>query len=247
MQIPQPHIRLVPDPQFCRAILPGDPGRIDRILPFLEDARELAFHREYRSAAGYYKGVKILALSTGIGGASMGIAVEELHRIGIRWAVRIGSAGALQERVGLGDLVIASGAVRDDGASRAYVPEGYPAVSDPTLLYACLRAARKQGFRYHLGIVRSHDSFYTDREEEICEKWSAHGVLAADMETAALFTVGTLRGMRTGSILNNVVRYRDDSTEGINAYEDGESLAAAGERAEILTALEALAEVENIE
>lgn len=247
MQVPQPHIRLLPDPRLRCAILPGDPARIDRILPFLEEARELAFHREYRSAAGYYKGVKILALSTGIGGTSMGIAVEEMRRIGIQWAVRIGSSGALQEKVGLGDLVIAGGAVRDDGASRAYVPEIYPAVPDPNLLQACLRAARKQGYRYHLGIVRSHDSFYTDMEEQICDKWSAHGVLASDMETAALFTVGMLRGMRTGSILNNVVRYHDDSAEGINAYEEGEKLAAAGERAEILTALEALAEVESIE
>lgn len=243
MQIPQPHIRLTPDPELRCAILPGDPARIDRILPFLEGARELALHREYRSAAGYYKGVKILALSTGIGGASMGIAVEEMRRVDIRWAVRIGSAGALQEKVGLGDLVIASGAVRDDGASRAYVPECYPAVPDPDLLQACLRAAREQGCRHHVGIVRSHDSFYTDREEQICDQWSACGVLAADMETAALFTVGMLRGMKTGSILNNVVRYRDDSVEGINAYEEGEKLAAAGERAEILAALEALAEV----
>lgn len=247
MQVPQPHIRLLPDPQLHCAVLPGDPGRIDRILPFLENAREIAFHREYRSVVGDYKGVKILALSTGIGGASMGIAVEEMQRVGIRWAVRIGSSGALQEKVGIGDLIVASGAVRDDGASRAYVPESYPAVPDPALLQACLRAAREQGCRCHLGIVRSHDSFYTDKEEQICDQWSAYGVLASDMETAALFTVGALRGMRTASILNNVVRYHDDSAEGINAYEEGEKLAAAGERAEILAALEALAEVESVE
>lgn len=247
MQLPQPHIRLQPDEKLRCAILPGDPARIDRILPFLTDARELAFHREYRSAVGYYKGVKMLALSTGIGGASMSIAVEEMWRIGIRWAVRIGSAGALQEKVELGDLVIANGAVRDDGASRTYVPESYPAVPDPDLMQACLRAARKQGFRYHSGIVRSHDSFYTEQEERICQEWSARGVLASDMETAALFTVGMLRGMRTGSILNNVVRYHADSAEGISAYADGETLTAAGERAEILTALEALAEVASVE
>lgn len=247
MLSPQPHIHLLPDPAVRCAILPGDPARIDRILPFLEDARELTFHREYRSAAGYYHGVKILAMSTGMGGASMGIAVEELRRIGILWALRIGSAGALQERVDLGDLVIACGAVRDDGASKAYAPDSYPAVPDPQLLQACLRAAQRRGFRHHMGIVRSHDSFYTDQEAEICDAWSRRGVLASDMETSALFTVGMLRGMRTASILNNVVRYRDDSAEGIGAYAQGEDLTAAGERAEILTALDALAEVAGIE
>lgn len=243
MQMLQPHIRLAPDPDLRCAILPGDPARIDRILPFLEDARELMFNREYRSVSGWYKGVKILALSTGIGGTSMGIAVEELHKIGITHAVRIGSAGALQNRIGIGDLIFAAGAVRDDGASKSYVPTEFPAIPDPALLQACLSAARERQLTHHVGIVRSHDSFYTDQEQELCEAWSARGVLGSDMETAALFTIGALRGMKTASILNNVVLYQADTAEGIGEYGDGDAMAAAGERAEIEVALEALAKV----
>lgn len=243
MQNYQPHIRLAPDPELCCAILPGDPARIDRVLPFLENTQELAYNREYRSACGYYKGVKILALSTGIGGASMGIAVEEMLQIGITHAVRIGSAGALQNGIRIGDLLLATGAVRDDGASCAYVPAQFPAVADPSLLQACLCAAQAQNLPYHLGIVRSHDSFYTDQETEICEAWSARGVLGSDMETAALFTIGALRGMKTASILNNVVLYQADTAQGIEEYGNGDAMAAQGEAAEIRVALEALARV----
>ena len=239
----QPHIRLDQAHGASCALLPGDPARLDRIKPFLSGAEELSYNREYRSLAGSYQGIRVLAVSTGIGGASCGIAVEELARLGVKNMVRIGSCGALQPQVRLGDLVLVSGAVRDEGTSKAYIDPVFPAVPDYELLTACVLAAKNGGYRHHTGIARSHDSFYTDREEEIDAYWSRRGVLCSDMETAALYTIGRLRGVRTMSILNNVVAYQSDTLDAIGSYVDGESDAMRGEEREILTALDAFSRV----
>ncbi|MBQ6692742.1 MAG: nucleoside phosphorylase [Clostridia bacterium] len=237
----QPHIRLDETVNAKCALLPGDPARLDRIAPFLTDVKELEFNREYRSLVGTYKGVRILAVSTGIGGASAAIAVEELKNIGVENMIRIGSCGALQPKVRLGDIVIVSGCVRDDGASKTYIAPEFPAVPNTEMLVACINAAKELGAPYHTGIARSHDSFYTDREEEWNAYWHKAGILGSDMETAALFTVGALRGVRTASILNNVVAFEDkaDTAAAIGDYVDGAALAMQGEENEIRTALEA--------
>lgn len=234
-----PHIRLDASVNAHCALLPGDPARLDRIKPFLSNVRELAYNREYRSLVGTYNGVKVLAVSTGIGGASAGIAVEELKSIGVTVMVRIGSCGSLQREVKLGDLILVSGAVRDDGASKTYIDPMFPAVPDTDLLFAAVEAAKRRGFSYHVGVARSHDSFYTDFEDEKHAFWSARGVLGSDMETAALYTIGRLRGVRCMSILNNVVSCEEDTAESIASYADGETAAMRGEEHEILVALDA--------
>lgn len=240
----QAHIRLSEEDAAEYAILPGDPGRIDHIMKYLDHVKELAYNRELRSVSGEYKGVRVLAVSTGMGGASTGIAVEELGRIGVRNMIRIGSCGALASGIHLGDLIIANGAVRNDGASRAYIDPEYPAIPDTGLLFSVIQAARQQNFPYFVGRVRSHDSFYTDKEQEIDAYWAGRGILGADMETAALFTIGALRGIKCASILNTVVEYEDDLSENINSYVDGETIVKRGEKNEILTALEAFT-IEN--
>ena len=240
----QAHICLDETLGIRYAILPGDPARLDRIAKELTDVQELAYNREFRSLRGRYKGVDVLALSTGIGGSSAGIAVEELHNIGITAAIRIGSCGALQKGIGLGELILVSGAVRDDGTSRAYVREGYPAVPDTELLLALTESIRAQGFAHRLGIIRSHESFYIDDIEEINEYWSKKGVLGSDMETAALLTVGRLRGMKCASVLNNVVRWKECISHGVGSYAAGADAAAAGEEHSILAALETFARLE---
>ena len=242
-----PHLKLPVDLGIRYAILPGDPARVDRIAKFLESPRELAFNREYKSVGGSYKGVPILALSTGIGGPSTGIAVEELARMGVKAAIRIGSCGALQKNIHLGDLILVQGAVRDEGTSKTYLAPIYPAVPDYELLAACVEAAREKKFSAYVGLARSHDSFYTDREDEIDAYWSGQGILGADMETAALFVIGRLRGMKTASILNTVVEYEENLEENINSYSDGASLTMRGEEQEILTALEACCKIEQAE
>ncbi|MDD2979610.1 MAG: nucleoside phosphorylase [Hespellia sp.] len=241
----QPHIRCSEEDMANYAILPGDPQRVERIKEFLTDAREIAFNREHKSVVGYYKGVRIMAVSTGMGGASTGIAVEELHNIGVKAMIRIGSCGALQTGIRLGDLIIVNGAVRDEGASKAYVDDIYPAVPNTDLLNKVIDAAKEQKFPYHVGIGRSHDSFYTDREDDIDAYWAKRGVLGADMETAALFVIGGLRGVKTASILNTVVEYEGNLEDEINHYVDGANAVSDGEKKEILTALEAFVAMEH--
>ena len=221
-----PHLKLRDDLGIQYAILPGDPARVERIAEQLEDVEELEFNREYKSIAGTYKGMRVLAVSTGIGGPSTGIAVEELARIGVTHAIRIGSCGALQKEIRLGDLILVQGAVRDEGTSRTYIDSIYPAIPDFELMNACVEAAEEEQIPAHVGMARSHDSFYTDREDEI--------------ETAALFVIGKLRGVKTASILNTVVEYEDNLEDNINNYTDGVNATVQGEKNEIHVALEAL-------
>ena len=159
--------------------------------------------------------------------------------------IRIGSCGALQKGIALGDLILGCGAIRDDGASKAYVHPEYPAVADYQLLGLCVEAAKALGCPYHVGIIHSHESFYHEENDAESAYWSHKGALGADMESAALFTIGRLRGMKTASILNNVVVYGEDTANAIGGYVNGESLTAIGERNEILTALEAFYRLEQ--
>ena len=235
----QPHICLDESLGIFYAVLPGDPARIDRIASLLEHPEELTYNREFRSLRGTYKGVNILAISTGIGGCSAGIAVEELHNIGVKAMIRTGSCGALQKNIGLGELIIVSGAVRDDGASKAYVPECFPAYADIELLSCVINAAEKNGVHYHEGLAHSHESFYHDDADAVSAFWSSRGVLGADMESAALYTISRLRGVKAASILNNVVLYGQDTSDGIGSYVDGADKTTEGEKNELLVALEA--------
>ena len=236
----QPHIQLPDDLNIRFALLPGDPARLDAIARQLQNVEELAYNREFRSLRGTYRGLPVLAVSTGIGGSSAGIAIEELKNIGVTAMVRIGSCGALQQGIALGDLIFACGAIRDDGASKAYADVRYPAVPDTALLGHCIAAARDRGWPHHVGVVHSHESFYIDTNDAESAHWSRLGALGADMETAALFTIGRIRGVRTASILNNVVVYGEDTAESIGGYVDGADPAARGEEREIAVALEAL-------
>jgi uridine phosphorylase len=241
----QPHIRCCDEDAADYAILPGDPERVERIRGFLDNTKDIAYNREFKTITGYYKGIKVMATSTGIGGASTCIAVEELKNIGVNTLIRIGSCGANQKGMRLGDIVIACGAVRNEGTSLAYVEKGYPAIPDTELMFNIIKAAKELGANYHCGIIRSHDSFYTDNEDAIDEFWSKKGILASDMETAPLFVIGGLRGLRTASILNVVVEYNASLENGINDYVNGENATKKGEENEILTALEAIVSIDT--
>jgi len=153
---------------------------------------------------------------TGIGAPSMIIAVEELKQCGAKYVIRVGSAGAMQPNIALGELIVAEGAVRDEGGSKAYIDAAYPAYASFSLLKGLDGYLQMQTVPYHMGVVRSHDSFYTDDEETLCQYWNKKGILGADMETSALFTVGRLRGLHVASVLNNVVRYQQDVKEGVS-------------------------------
>lgn len=227
------------------AILPGDPKRIDIIKEFLENPKELMYNREFRSVEGTYKGLPIIAVSTGVGGSSASLAVEELHNLGVHTLIRIGSAGALQANINLGDLIIGEGAIRDDGVSKTYIDSIYPAAPNHELLESIVSVCKQKAYPYHTGIIHSHETFYHDSNAEEEKKWSRLGVLGADFESAGLFVVGRIRGCRCASILNNVVLYGQDSSSAVADYAGGESLTSIGEKREIEVALEAMYRLEN--
>ena len=232
-----PHIRLPKDLDVDCALLPGDPARADAVATHLEDAELLASNREFRSWRGTYKGKKVLVTSTGIGAASCAIAVEELIQC-------IGSCGALQPECALGDLILVTGAIRDDGTSTAYVEAQYPAIPDFDLLSACRESAAAKKIPYHMGICRSHSCLYGERNPELYSYWTGKRAVASDMETAALFVLGSLRGVRTASILNVVAAYQSSVAEDIGKYASKEATSMSGEEREILTALEAFTRIQ---
>jgi len=234
----QPHILCGSEDIAEVVLLPGDPGRVLRVAEYLDEWREISFNREFRTVTGTYKGMPVTITSTGIGGASAVIALEELIACGAKKFIRIGSAGAAQSTIGIGELIIATGAVREDGASAMYVDKQFPATANFALASTMVDLAKQNEYKHHVGLVRSHDGFYMDEEMDIMRYWSKKNILGSDMETAALFVVGALRGVAVASVLNNVVLYEGDLKEGINDYVNEKALADEGERREILLALE---------
>ena len=203
------HVGLGPGDVGQYVLVPGDPGRTPMIAQHLEDAREVAFSREYRTFTGHLGGVPVSAMSTGMGGPSVAIGVEELHELGVHTLLRVGTCGAAQPEIKMGDLVIALAAVRSEGTPNGYVPAEYPAVASLDVVNALVEAARASGAPFHVGVIRSVDALYSDllpdtmprpdlREE--LAMWSRAGILSNDMESSTLFVVSRLRRLRAGTI-----------------------------------------------
>jgi len=190
-------------------LAPGDPFRTPLIAKHLEDAKEVGFSREYRTFTGKVEGVPVSAMSTGMGGPSVAIGVEELHELGVHTVLRVGTCGALQPGVKVGDLVIALASVRSEGTSDGYVPREYPAVASLHMVNALVEAAETAKAPYHVGIMRSVDALYSDLVPEKMPRpdlrleldmWTKAGVIGNDMEASTLYVVSRIRGMRAGTI-----------------------------------------------
>lgn len=190
-------------------ILPGDPKRCEKIARHFEDAKLMADSREYVTYTGYLDGVKVSVTSTGIGGPSASIALEELVRCGADTFLRVGTCGGMQTEIMGGDIVIATGAVRMEGTSKEYAPIEYPAVADLDITNALVKAAKTLKEKYHVGVVQCKDAFYGQHEPSIkpvsyelenkWEAWKRMGCKASEMESAALFIVGNYLNVRVGS------------------------------------------------
>ena len=208
----QYHVRVSPREAERYALLPGDPDRVLKIASQWDEAVEVSRHREYLVYRGRYKGVGLMAVSTGIGGPAAGIAVEELSRVGVDTFIRVGSTGAIQPGIEVGDLVISLAAVRLDGTSRQYVGLEYPAYAHPEVVMALIEAAETLGYRYHVGVTASTDSFYTGQGrrgyggywqswmENIVRDLARARVLNFEMEAATIFTLSSLFGKRAGAV-----------------------------------------------
>jgi uridine phosphorylase len=195
----QPHIMCGIGDVAKYVLIPGDPRRVETIASFLDESRKVADYRGFITYTGSSDGIRISVCSTGIGCPSAAIAVEELKRIGAETFIRVGTTGALQKNVDVGDIVIATAAVRADGASRNYAPIEFPAVADFNVAAALLQAAKKSKRKIHFGLVLSSDAFYGDHEN--LKLWSKLHVLSVEMETSVIFTIATLKKLRAGSIL----------------------------------------------
>lgn len=192
-------------------ILTGDPKRCSKIAEYFEDAKLIADSREYVTYTGTLDGEPISVTSTGIGGPSASIALEELVKCGAETFIRVGTCGGMELSVKGGDIVVASGAIRMEGTTKEYAPIEFPAVADYHIVSALDRAAKKLGLNHHIGVCQSKDSFYGQHSPEIMpvsyeleNKWNAWckmGCLASEMETAALFIVGSFLRVRVGSVL----------------------------------------------
>ena len=244
------HVQLAPGDVGEYVILPGDPGRCEKIAAYFDNPVKIAQNREYVTYTGTLKGKKVSVTSTGIGGPSAAIAMEELIHVGAKTFIRVGTSGGMQAEVLGGDVVIATGAIRFEGLSKEYVPIEYPAVADFDIALALRESARELGQRHHLGVVQCKDSFYGQHSpnsmptaQDLNYKWEAWkraGALTSEMESAALFIVGATRRVRVGSILLVVANQtrREMGLEDIQVHDTDAAIKVA------IRAIEKLIEAE---
>lgn len=195
-------------------ILPGDPKRCEKIAAYFEDAKLVADRREFITYTGYLNGTKVSVTSTGIGGSSASIALEELVKVGAKTFIRVGTCGGMDINVKGGDIVIATGAIRMEGTTKEYAPIEFPAVANLNIINSLVQAAKNLSYEYHTGVVQCKDSFYGQHDPdrmpvsyELLNKWEAWkkmGCLASEMESAALFIVGSFLKVKVGSVFLTV-------------------------------------------
>ena len=205
----QYHLQIRPGDVGRYVIMPGDPKRCAKIAKHFDDAKLIADSREYITYTGYLDGEKVSVTSTGIGGPSASIALEELTLCGADTFIRVGTCGGIELDVKGGDIVVATGAIRMEGTSKEYAPIEFPAVADLTVINALVEGAKKEGCEFHTGVVQCKDAFYGQHEPEtkpvsyeLMNKWEAWkrlGCLASEMESAALFVVASYLKVRVGS------------------------------------------------
>ena len=229
------HIQCVPGDVGRYCLLPGDPGRCQPIARYLEQPVQVACNREFNVWMGTLLGQKVTVCSTGIGGPSAAIAMEELHALGADTFVRVGTCGGIRLDVKSGDLVLTSAAVRMEGTSREYAPIEFPAAADFQVMTALAAAAGEQSRPWHAGVVQCKDSFYGQHApgrmpvsyelESKWEAWKRLGVLASEMESAALFTCAAALGARCGAVFH-VIWNQERQGAGLDQLEDHDTDAA---------------------
>ena len=219
--------------RYC--ILPGDPGRCKAIAQHFDGPVHVKTNREYETWTGTLLGEKVSVVSTGIGGPSASIAMEELVNLGVHTFVRVGTCGGIDLSVQSDDVVVATGAVRMEGTSREYAPIEWPAVPNYEVVNALVQAAKDLGKPWHAGVVQCKDSFYGQHSpgrmpvsyelEQKWEAWKRLGVLASEMESAALFTVAAARRVRCGSVFH-VIWNQEREAAGMDQKESHDTAAA---------------------
>ena len=195
----QPHLLVEPGDCHEIALIPGDPGRVDRIADQCTNVEALAENREYKLVNAEYKGTPLTICSTGIGCPSAAIAIEELNAVGVETVIRCGTTGALQSGIEIGDMVVATAAAKEEGTTKRYESAVYPAAPDYDVLSALVDAAEANDEDIHVGPIVSDDAFYAETEAYV-DDWEAANLLAIEMEAAAVFSLARRKGMQAGAI-----------------------------------------------
>ncbi|GAB4307047.1 nucleoside phosphorylase [Pseudothermotoga elfii] len=203
---PRYHIRVKPDDVGKYVIVVGDRGRVERVAKYLQKATKVGDNREYLTYTGYLKGEKVSVMSTGMGSPAMAIGIEELATTNAKVVIRVGTTGALQKGLNLGDSLIVTASVRMDGTTNQYIIPEYPAVADFSVVNALIGAAKRVENPYHVGIVLSTDSYYgkafdEEKHGHLEKQLIKAGVLAVEMEIGALYVIGSLKKLKTGAVL----------------------------------------------
>ncbi|MBI2662089.1 nucleoside phosphorylase [Candidatus Woesearchaeota archaeon] len=193
----QPHLKI--DKIEPYVLLPGDPGRIDKIIPLLTNVQEINFNREFRICNGEYKGIRLSLVSTGIGCPAAAITIEELSQIGAKIIIRIGTCGGLLPEMQSGDIIIPTAAVCADGTTREYNPSIVTIAADDKINQALKLNAQKTNVRFFLGVNRTHDAFYEPTSNFV--KLAGQRLISSEMECSAVFLVSQLRNLKAGAIL----------------------------------------------
>lgn len=243
----QPHIMCGVGDVAKYVLVSGDPKRVEKVAGFFDESVKVGDYRGFVTYTGRVDGTGVSACSTGIGCPSAAIVVEELARIGAETFIRVGTTGSLQPDIEVGDIVIASAAVRGDGTSRSYVPIEYPAVADFNVTAALVQVAQESKRKVHFGPVLTSDAFYGDLDN--LKRWSGFDVLSVEMECSAIFTLAKLKRLRAGAILT--VDSNPSTGAGKGEFEPGERTGELDERVqdaineEIHIAIEAIEVLEN--
>lgn len=195
----QPHLLVEPGDCHDIALIPGDPGRVDRIAKQCTNVEPLAENREYKLVNAEYEDTPLTICSTGIGCPSAAIAIEELNAGGVETVIRCGTTGALQSDIEIGDMVVATAAAKEEGTTKRYESAVYPAAPDYNVLSALVDAAEANDEAIHVGPIVSDDAFYAESEEYV-DDWAAANLLAIEMEAAAVFSLARRKGMGAGAI-----------------------------------------------
>ncbi len=207
----QHHIHLFPGDTGRYVLLPGDPGRCEKIASYFDTPAFVASNREYVTYAGTLLGEKVAVTSTGIGCPSTAIAMEELIEVGADTFIRVGTSGAMQPNIHTGDVAVVTGAIRAEGTSLHYLPVEFPAVADLDVVLALREGAQRAGLPYHLGISQSKDSFYGEIDPErmpvakqLHENWKAWvmgGAICSEMEASVIFILASIHRKRAGGVM----------------------------------------------
>ncbi|QLK24949.1 nucleoside phosphorylase [Natrinema zhouii] len=195
----QPHL-LVDDGDLTDiALIPGDPGRVDRIADHCDESETIAQNREYKVVNATYEGRELTICSTGIGCPSAAIAIEEMANVGVETFLRVGTTGALQSEIEIGDMIVATGAAKNEGTSKRYEAVEYPAVADYDALSALVDSAEANNEDVHVGPIASDDAYYAETDDAV-DDWEAANLLSVEMEAAAVFSLARRKGLRAGAI-----------------------------------------------